>query len=403
MRRLQSCVICVSCFASSWAFAQEPTSGPTSAPASAPSTESVAPASTPTALLQPETTRSEDGKLQLSFDGFVAAQVVFDSNDAVGQNHLVSVAGDGDGGRLGFAFDASRFNLVAKRADEVLIEGRAEIDLQSAIFFRIRHVYASITKDKLSLLVGQTDTLIGNIVGPGIFNNDWFFAQGNAYDRTQQIRLTYNTGKAAVSIAAVPNLYGAVSATPHFQGRVSLKAGPATLGVGAHFGFTPDVANPADPAQLVDVTSYLVAADAGITAGKAYLSLQGWIGAGGAHGTGGHAIGNPLFVVGLDGRAASVPSVGGFLDVFYNASKKLYVGAAGGASIVTNATPNGVDVPIENNFTGTAYLGYSATDHWKLGVDAQFAQTLVALDSATPDVRTNVQDVRLLFGQKFSF
>ena len=406
MSVLRKCVVLVSCFVSPALLAQEPAStpasGPTTAPIAAPTS---APASTPTE--QPATPEppKDDAKIKLSFSGFVAAQLTFDSNSAVAQNHLISVAGARDGGRLGFAFDATRLNLVAKAAaGGVSLEGRAEADLQNAIFFRIRHVYGAATRDGVTLLLGQTDTLIGNVVGPNIFNNDWYFAQGNAYDRTQQLRVSYAAERFSLAIAAVPNLYGAVSAAPHLQTRLSLKAGKALLGVAAHFGTTDGVTNPADASQTVDgVGSFLVAADAALPLGPLSLSLQGWLGAGGAHGTGGHAIGNPLFVVDANGAPFSVPAVGGFLDALFAVNDKLSAGVAAGGSFVTDAAPGGVAVPIESNLTASAYASLAATPSWRFAFEVQGARTLTALDPAAPEVRQNVDDLRLLFGQKLSF
>jgi hypothetical protein len=405
MNLLRNCVISVSCFASFSAVAQEPSSAPTTMPttmaASMPTSGPVVVEPNPV----PAEPTKEDGKIKLSFSGFVAAQVAIDSNEAVGQNHLVSVAGDGDGSRLGFAFDATRLNLVAKASSGGIdLEGRAEADMENGIFFRIRHAYGAATKNNATLLLGQTDTLVGNMVGPNLFNNDWFFAQGNAYDRTQQLRVSYNAGKASIAVAAVPNLYGTVTAVPHFQARFSAKAGDILLGVGAHFGVTDGVTNPADASQTVDgVTAFLVAADAGVPLGPLFVSVQGWVSSGGAHGTGGHAIGNPLFVVDTNGSPVSVPSAGGFLDAIFTVNPKLYVGAAGGISLVTDTAPGGVEVPIESNLTAGAYTGYSPAPHWKIAFEVQAAQTVVNVDPATPDVRENLTDVRVLFGQKLSF
>jgi hypothetical protein len=349
--------------------------------------------------------QDDSGKIKIAFNGFVATQIAIDSNDAVGQNHLVSVANNGDGARLGFVFDASRLNLVAAASvDGVDFKGRVEADMQSAIFFRIRHVYGTASKNGLSLLLGQTDTLVGNMVGPNLFNNDWFFAQGNAYDRTQQLRVSYDTGKVMVAAAAVPNLYGAVSPAPHFQARIQAKLGKASVGAGAHFGTTNNVTNPADATQTVDgVTSYLVAVDAWIPAGPLFLSAQGWIGSGGAHGTGGHAIGNPLFVVDANGAPFSVPSVGGFFDVLFAVNKKVSAGVAGGASVVTDPSPGGVDVPLATNLTAGAYSSLSISKNWNLAFEVQAAQTNASTDPAAPGTRQALDDIRVLFGQKLSF
>jgi hypothetical protein len=402
MNSLQNFVISVSCFASFSAFAQEPNSEPASAPTSMPVKE---PTSTPMEKPAEPRPMMDDGKIKLSFSGFVAAQIVFDSNSAVGQNHLVSVAGDGDGGRLGFAFDATRLNLVARAsAGRVELEGRAEADMENAIFFRIRHAYGAATKDNVTLLLGQTDTLVGNMVGPNLFNNDWFFAQGNAYDRTQQLRVSYAAEKFSLAVAAVPNLYSAVSAAPHLQARFSVHAGKALFGVGAHFGTTDGVANSADATQTVDgVGSFLVAADAALPLGHLSLSLQGWVSSGGAHGTGGHAIGNPLFVVDANGAPVSVPSAGGFLDALFAVNEKVSAGVAAGGSFITDAAPGGVNVPIESNLTAGAYASVAVKPSWKFAFEVQGARTLTALDPATPELRQNVDDLRLLFGQKLSF
>jgi hypothetical protein len=398
MRSLRDCVISVSCFASLSVLAQEPNSAPASAPTTAP---------TPTPIERPIESQPamDDGKLKLNFSGFIAAQITFDSNSAVAQNHLISVAGDGDGGRLGFAFDATRLNLTAQAAaGGISLEGRAEADLENAIFFRIRHAYGAATKDNITLLLGQTDTLVGNMVGPNLFNNDWFFAQGNAYDRTQQLRVSYAAEKFSLAVAAVPNLYGAVSAAPHLQARFSLRAGKALLGVGAHVGTTNGVANPADATQIIDgVSSFLVAADAALPLGPLSLSLQGWVSSGGAHGTGGQGIGNPLFVIDVNGAPVSVPSVGGFFDALFAVNEKISAGVAAGGSFITDAAPGGVNVPIENNLTAGAYASFAVKPSWKFAFEVQGARTLTALDPATPDVRQNVDDLRLLFGQKLSF
>lgn len=245
-------------------------------------------------------------KPSIELSGFVAAQVTFDSNDAVRQNHLISVDGQGNIGRFGWAFDATRLKLVGRLGTGgFTLLGRAEADMESAIFFRIRHAYASISKRGTTFLLGQTDTLIGNQVGPNNFNNDWMFAQGNAYDRLPQIQLSHDTGRFLLAIAALPNVHGASDYIPHGQARILLRFGQGRglLGAAGHFGYSSRVKNPSDANQEISgVISYLAAVDSGINLGPVSISAQVWIGAGAAHGTGGHAIGNPLFVVNARGE-----------------------------------------------------------------------------------------------------
>lgn len=387
------------------AAAQEaPSSSP--APASAPSSSPALPASAPALPPEAPVAPPQDNKTSLQVSGFVAAQVTFDSNSTEAQNHLISVQGEGDAGRIGFAFDATRLNAVARKGSgDFQFEGRAEADLQSAIFFRMRHAYAAASKNGSTLLVGLTDTLVGNIVGPNIFNNDWFFAQGNAYDRIPQLRVSHDTGTLFAAVAILPNLHGAPDALPHAQARVRVRVGEAgTVGVAGHFGVTNRATNPADATQTVDgVVSYLASVDAGLPLGPVVLSAQAWVGAGAAHGTGGHAIGNPLFVVNADGAPVSVPAVGGFVDLLYKASATVSAGIAGGASVLTDDTPGEVAVPVASNVTAVAYAACSLRPNWTLAMELQAARTERGLDPAALDQRQNLDDLRVLFGQRISF
>lgn len=343
----------------------------------------------------------------IELTGFVAAQVTFDSNDAVKQNHLISVEGQGNNGRFGWAFDATRLNLVGRMgAGGFALEGRAEADMESSIYFRIRHAYASVSKHGTTLLLGQTDTLIGNQVGPHNFNNDWMFAQGNAYDRLPQLRVSHDTGRFLFAAAILPNVHGATDVIPHAQARMLVRFGQGRgmIGAAGHFGYSNRVKNPADASQEVNgVISYLASLDSGVALGPVALSAQVWVGAGAAHGTGGHAIGNPLFVVGANGEPVSIPAAGGFLDVFFRIGSRLAMGAAGGANMILDTAPGGVPVPLSSNATAVLYASFALRPNWVFAFEAQGARTTRAFDSTTPDVYTPVYDGRLLFGQKYSF
>lgn len=346
-------------------------------------------------------------KARIDLTGFVAAQITFDTNDAVRQNHLISVDGQGRDGRFGWAFDATRLNLAGQLgAGGFTLQGRAEADMQSSIFFRIRHAYAAVSKRGTTLLLGQTDTLIGNQVGPNNFNNDWMFAQGNAYDRLPQLRVSHDTGRFFFAAAVLPNVHGATDVIPHAQARILVRfaQGRGLFGAAGHFGYSNHVRNPADATREVDgVLSYLASVDSGVTMGPVALSAQAWFGAGAAHGTGGHAIGNPLFVVNASGDPVSVPAAGGFLDVFIKPSARLAIGAAGGASVIIDAAPGGVQVPISSNATTVLYASFALRPNWVFALEAQGARTVRAIDAAAPDVYTPLYDGRLLFGQRYSF
>lgn len=361
----------------------------------------------PADVSQAPATAAGTSKPHLDLSGFIAAQITFDSNDTVTQNHLISVAGQGNTGRLGWAFDASRLNLVGQmHAGGFALQGRAEADMQSSIYFRIRHAYASISKRGTTLLLGQTDTLIGNQVGPNNFNNDWLFTQGNAYDRLLQLRVSHDTGRLLVAAALLPNLYGATDVIPHAQARVLVRfaEGRGLIGAAGHFGYSNRVKNPADANQeLSGVVSYLASVDAGIPLGPVVISAQVWVGAGAAHGTGGNGIGNALFVVDASGAAVSVPSVGGFLDLFLKAGNRLSLGALGGASIITNTAPGGVSVPVSSNVTAAVYASFALRPSWVFAFEAQGARTERTTDPATPNMYTALYDGRLLFGQRYSF
>lgn len=346
-----------------------------------------------------------DERASLELGGFVAAQVTFDSNDAVRQNQLISVDGQGQTGRFGWAFDATRLNLVGKvGVGGFKLLGRAEVDMQSPIYFRIRHVYASASRGGTRLLIGQTDTLVGNWVGPNNFNNDWMFTQGNAYDRLPQLQVSHDTGHFLAALAVLPNLHGASDVIPHVQARVMLHGARGLVGLSGHFGYSNRVKNPANPTSEVDgVLSYLAAIDGGLSLGALSLSLQLWYGAGAAHGTSGHAIGNPLFVVGVGGDPTPVPSVGGFADVMLKLGSRLALGAAGGASVLTNNSPGGIPVPIANNSTVVLYASFALRQHWIFALEAQGARTERTLTAALPTSYSAVYDGRLLFGQKYAF
>lgn len=348
---------------------------------------------------------AELGKVKIEAGGFVAAQITFDTNNAVGQNHLISVEGRGEAGRVGFAFDATRLGLTARLASSGWsLQARAEADMQSAIHFRIRHAYASASHGGTTLLLGQTDTLVGNRVGPNVFNNDWFWAQGNAYDRLLQFRLSHQAGPVLLAIAALPNLHGAPDAAPHAQARVEVRRGAWMIGASGHFGVSSRVASPADPAAKVNrVISSLGALDAAATLGVFELSAQGWIGAGAAHGTGGHSIGNPLFVLDPSGAPVSVPSAGGFVDVLIKAHRRFSAGVAAGVSVVTSTSPGRVAVPVASNATAAAYASFAVLPSWAFAWEAQGARTVRAIEAADPGVRVAMYDGRLLFGQKLSF
>lgn len=343
----------------------------------------------------------------LALGGFIAAQVTFDSNDAVRQNHLISVDGQGNAGRFGWAFDATRLNLVGRMGlGGFTLEGRAEADMQSAIFFRIRHAYAAVSKNGTTLLLGQTDTLIGNQVGPHNFNNDWMFAQGNAYDRMPQLRVSHDRGRFFVAAALLPNVHGAADVIPHAQARVMVRfaQGKGLVGAAGHIGYSNRVKNPANASQEIDgVLSYLAALDAGIPLGPLALSAQIWIGAGAAHGTGGHAIGNPLFVVTSQGSARSIPAAGGFVDLLCKLGARLALGVAAGASVIVDAAPDGVAVPLSSNATAVVYASFALRPGWVFALEAQGARTARALEATMPSQHTAVYDGRLLFGQQYSF
>ena len=164
------------------------------------------------------------------------------------------------------------------------------------------------------------------------------------------------------------------------------------------------VYSPVDPNQEINgVLSYLASVDSGIALGPVALSAQVWVGAGAAHGTGGNAIGNPLFVVNANGEPVSVPSAGGFLDIFLKTGARLGLGAAGGASVITNTAPGGVPVPVSSNLTAVLYASFALRPTWVFAFEAQGARTARALDGTMPNVYTALYDGRLLFGQKYSF
>lgn len=346
-----------------------------------------------------------EDRARIELAGFVAAQVTFDSNDAVRQNHLISVDGQGKTGRFGWAFDATRLNLVGQvGVSGFRLQGRVEVDMQSAIYFRIRHAYASASRGGTRLVLGQTDTLVGNLVGPSNFNNDWMFTQGNAYDRLPQLQVAHDTGHFLAAVAVLPNLHGAADVIPHAQARLMLHSARGLVGLSGHFGYSNRVKNPADPTREVDgVLSYLASLDAGLNLGALSLSLQLWFGAGAAHGTSGHAIGNPLFVVSGTGDPTPVPSLGGFADVICKLGSRFALGAAGGASVLTSSSPGGIPVPIANNATTVIYTSFALRQSWVFALEAQGARTERALEAALPTVYTAVYDGRLLFGQKYAF
>lgn len=341
----------------------------------------------------------------LSIGGFIAAQTTVDSNGAVNQNHLISVDGRRSGARFGFAYDATRVNAVARYiTPAIALEGRAEADMESAIHFRIRHVYTSFASNGWMLLLGQTDTLVGNLVGPHAFNNDWFYAQGNAYDRTPQLRVSYDTKPVYLALAAVPNVHGASDAVPHGQARVLFRPSKVVFGLAGHFGVSDHVTSPADSKKSVDgVVSYLGSVDASVPVGPVNFSAQVWAGAGGAHGTGGNGIGNPLFVLTASGDRKPVPAIGGFADVFVTVHPKFSSGVAAGASVITDRAPGGVAVPVASNVTAVTYASYAVLKNWLFVAEFQAARTLRALDMAAPATRTTLNDGRFLFGQKLSF
>lgn len=385
---------------------------PAAVPAPAATTTAVVPASAPTPAPTPAPSPapppvpapSED-RARIELGGFVAAQVTFDSNDAVRQNHLISVDGQGKTGRFGWAFDATRLNLVGQvGVGGFRLQGRVEVDMESAIYFRIRHAYASASRGGTRLVLGQTDTLVGNLVGPNNFNNDWMFAQGNAYDRLPQLQVAHDTGHFLAAFAVLPNLHGAADVIPHAQARLMLHSARGLVGLAGHFGYSNRVKHPADATREVDgVLSYLASLDAGLNLGALSLSLQLWFGAGAAHGTSGHAIGNPLFVVSVAGDPTPVPSLGGFADVMYKLGARFALGAAGGASVLTNSSPGGIPVPIANNATAVIYTSFALRQNWVFALEAQGARTERALEAALPTVYTAVYDGRLLFGQKYAF
>jgi len=176
-------------------------------------------------LSLPKPTRA---RIKLSFNGFVANPGRRDSNSAEGQNHLVSVGANGDSGRLGFSFDASRLNAVASAT-----EAASPSSVAQRPTWRTRSSSGFATPTSLAPRTTTPYCLVrlthwsANWVGPNLFNNDWLFAQGNAYDRMPQLRVAHDDGKIYVAAAAVPNLYGAPVAVPHFQARLGAHLGKA--------------------------------------------------------------------------------------------------------------------------------------------------------------------------------
>ena len=351
----------------------------------------------------------KDDALKIELGGFVAVQSMFDTNSAVSQSHLNNVAAKDSGGRFHFAFDATRLNLVATSSgDEWTGTGRLEFDLQSSIFFRVRHAYAALQKGSVQVLVGQTDTLVGNWVGPHLFNNDWFWSQGNAYDRMPQLRVAYNGERTYAALAAVPSVVGAPGAVPHFQARVGYRFGDGgAVGLATHFGSTSNVAAEAAGTgyspPVGPVTSWLAEADLALPLGPALVSLEGWYGEAGGHGTGGHTLGGPLFVVNSSGAAVPVPAGGGFLDVLFNVTPKVSAGVAAGVNLVTRDTVADQPIPVTRNATAGAYASYQLTRSWSGAVDVQWASTRRALDPGSPGTRSDVSNLRFLVGSKLSF
>jgi hypothetical protein len=206
------------------------------------------------------------------------------------------------------------------------------------------------------------------------------------------------------ALALLPNLHGAPDVIPHLQARLMLHSARGLVGLAGHFGYSNRVKNPLDATREVDgVLSYLAALDAGLALGPLSLSLQLWFGAGAAHGTSGHAIGNPLFVVSASGEPTPVPALGGFADVLYKLGPRFCLGAAGGASVLTTSAPGGIPVPIANNSTVVLYASFALRQNWTFALEAQGARTERALVAAPPSVYSAVYDGRLLFGQKYAF
>ena len=349
-------------------------------------------------------------RLSLNLGGFVATQTTFDTNESVVQSQLTNVPGRGRSGRQGFAFDATRMNFALRApAEQWLASGRFEFDLESATYFRVRHAYVGIENGPLSLLLGKTGTLIGNWVGPHLFNNDWLWAQGNAYDLTPQLRITYQPGRFYVAVAAVTNVLGATDAVPHGQLRVGYRFGESgSVGFASHFGRTrkasaPDPTVPGATREVGPVLSYLEQVDLAVGAGPALISVAAWYGAAGGHGTGGHTIGGPLFVADDSGHVESVPAAGGFADVVFAVTPKLSMGVAGGVNFVTATSLLGQALPVRRNATAGAYASYALTGFWTGAFEVQWANTRRALDAASPGTLSSLNDVRVLLGSRFSF
>jgi hypothetical protein len=339
--------------------------------------------------------------LKLDLSGFVAAQAVYDSNGAALGNHLIGVGSQDSTGKAGFAFDATRLNLKASvPVRDWTAAARLEVDLYGKL--RLRHAYTELSNGKLQLLLGQTDTLVGNMVGPSLFNNDWFWAQGNAYDRMFQLRVAYRGGPLLIGAAVVPSVLKATSPAPHVQvrGQYEAKSG-LRVGLAGHVGVTGALTvaapTPADPnaVQAVSglVPSYLASADASIPLGPVTISAQGWYGAAAAHGTGGgQDLGGPLFTLDAASNGIAVPAAGGFLDVLLKPTPALSLGAAGGLNWVLSSDPT---YPVRSNVTAGAYGQYEIARAWTGAVEVQWARTARLTGIGN--------DVRVLVGTKYAF
>ncbi len=354
-------------------------------------------------------------ELSLDVHGFVAAQAAIDSNDAGQQTQISYVPGSGSSVRTSFAFDASRVAVHARSwsddREHPDADAAFEFDLQNAMHFRPRQVFVRAALPFGHALVGLSDTLVGNRVGPHLFNNQWLWGQGNAYDRVPQLRVEVEASWFYGAVAAVPSaVVEEYTSVPHVQARLGIRRGAVSLGLSGHGGVTSasalrraSSANGPLPAQAL--VSVLGSLDLQIDLAAVVFTAQAWWSRAGGSGTGAQAIGGAQYLVGADGSVCAPDSFGGFVDVMYRRGR-LAAGVTLGTNTVPDSSRCGADATsLAANETIDSYLYWHFTERL-VGV-VEFQESITRYRAAGSGTRAYecsiCADARYLTGAKFDF
>jgi hypothetical protein len=149
-------------------------------------------------------------KFKVKVGGFFYGAVHYDTNSQAVRPWLNTVSGKGEGGALSLDPYGTRTNLAIESSitDESKATGFIEVDWAPVVGPRLRHAYVMLENPAVSILVGQYWLPYGT-PGPDTYNPQWFFRQGNPYNRAPQFTLFRKFGPLTTSATlTTSNLLG---------------------------------------------------------------------------------------------------------------------------------------------------------------------------------------------------